>query len=115
WPLRPESFPGGAPQKLIPWSRSDTNDLIADCELQIEWMPNPSDERRDCLKPHLLLIKFIGVMVPRRLRADWRLEWEAAFRSREMLLADWDRLGWRDKLDLFGRRVPPFWDSLALR
>jgi hypothetical protein len=30
------------------------------------------------LKLHLWLIKFIGVIVPRRLRADWRQEWEAA-------------------------------------
>jgi hypothetical protein len=30
------------------------------------------------MKPHLWLITFIGVIVPRRLRADWRREWEAA-------------------------------------
>ena len=46
-------------------------------------MPKPSDGRRDCLKPHLWLIKFIGVLVPRRLRADWRQEWEAELRSRD--------------------------------
>jgi hypothetical protein len=31
-------------------------------------------------KPHLWLIRVIGVIVPRRLRADWRQEWEAELR-----------------------------------
>ena len=38
--------------------------------------------------PYLWLIKFIGVIVPRRLRADWRQEWEAELRRREELLAE---------------------------
>ena len=29
------------------------------------------------MKPHLRLIQFIGLIVPQRLRADWRQEWEA--------------------------------------
>jgi hypothetical protein len=29
---------------------------------------------------HLWLIRFIGLIVPRRLRADWRQEWEAELR-----------------------------------
>jgi len=32
------------------------------------------------------------MIVPRRLRADWRQEWEAELRFRESLLAEWDRL-----------------------
>jgi hypothetical protein len=39
------------------------------------------------MKPHLRLIAIIGVFVPRRLRADWRREWEAELRRREELLA----------------------------
>jgi hypothetical protein len=31
----------------------------------------------------LWLIAVIGVIVPRRLRADWRQEWEAELRSRD--------------------------------
>ncbi len=38
----------------------------------------------------LWLIRLIGVIVPRRLRADWRHEWEAELRHRELLLAQWD-------------------------
>jgi len=40
----------------------------------------------------LWLIRLIGVIVPRRLRADWRREWEAEMRHREELLAEWDLL-----------------------
>ena len=60
----------------------------------------------------LWLIRFIGLIVPRRLRADWRQEWEAELRSREELLAGWDRLDWRNKFDLLRRSVGAFRDAL---
>jgi macrolide transport system ATP-binding/permease protein len=63
----------------------------------------------------LWLIRLIGVIVPRRLRADWRQEWEAELRNREMLLAEWDNLNWRTKLDLLRRSVGAFWDALLLQ
>src|SRR5215510_906627 len=59
-------------------------------------------------------IHVIGVIVPRRLRANWRLEWEAELRHREELLAEWDRLDWRGKLDLLYRSTSAFWDALWL-
>jgi predicted permease len=61
------------------------------------------------------LIKFIGVIVPHRLRADWKQEWEAELRNREMLLAEWDRLDWRSKLDLLRRSLGAFRDALLLQ
>jgi len=63
----------------------------------------------------LWLIRVIGVIVPRRLRADWRQEWEAELRYRERLLAEWDRLDWRNKLDLLRRSLAAFWDALWLQ
>jgi hypothetical protein len=66
-------------------------------------------------KPHLWLIRLIGVIVPRRLRANWRQEWEAELRHREELLAEWDRLDWRRKLDLLRRSASAFWDALWLQ
>ena len=57
----------------------------------------------------------MGLIVPRRLRADWRQEWEAELRYREMMLADWDRLDWRNKLDLLRRSTAAFWDALLLQ
>jgi putative ABC transport system permease protein len=66
-------------------------------------------------KPHLWLIRVIGVIVPRRLRADWRQEWDAELRYREEMLAEWDRLNWRTKLDLVRRSLGAFWDALLLQ
>jgi putative ABC transport system permease protein len=64
---------------------------------------------------HLRLIRFIGLIVPRCLRADWRQEWEAELRYREALLAEWDRLDWRTRLDLLRRSVGAFRDALLLQ
>jgi putative ABC transport system permease protein len=61
------------------------------------------------------LIRLIGVIVPRRLRADWRQEWEAELRHREAMLAEWDRLGWRNKLNLLWRSTSAFWDALWMQ
>src|SRR6266849_8217924 len=66
-------------------------------------------------KPHLWLIRAIGVIVPRRLRADWKQEWDAELRYRELLLADWDKLNWRTKLNLVRRTLGAFWDALLLQ
>jgi len=63
----------------------------------------------------LWLIRLISVIVPRRLRADWRQEWEAELRYRETLLAEWDRLDWGAKLDLLWRSASAFWDALWLQ
>src|SRR5262245_19322997 len=63
----------------------------------------------------LWLIRMIGVIVPRRLRADWRREWEAELRHREEMLAQWDRLDLRTKLDLLRRSTSAFWDALWLQ
>ena len=63
----------------------------------------------------LWLIRVIGVIVPRRLRADWRQEWEAELRYRERLLSQWDRLDRRAKLDLLRRSASAFWDALVLQ
>ena len=63
----------------------------------------------------LWLVRVIGVFVPQRLRADWRQEWEAELRNRETLLAEWEKLDWRNKSDLLRRSVGAFWDALLLQ
>ncbi len=71
--------------------------------------------KRPSIRPQLWLIRLIGVIVPRRLRADWRQEWEAELRHREELLAEWDKLNWKNKLDLLWRSTSAFWDALWLQ
>src|SRR6185436_14686132 len=63
----------------------------------------------------LWLIRVIGVIVPRRLRADWKQEWEAELQHRELLLADWDKLNRTTKLDLVRRSVGALRDALLLQ
>jgi len=63
----------------------------------------------------LWLVRAVGVIVPRRLRANWRQEWEAELRHREELLAQWDRLDSLSKLDLLRRSASAFWDALWLQ
>lgn len=75
---------------------------------------NPNNTTR-FFKPHLALIRLIGVIVPQRLRRDWRQEWEAELRYREMLLDEWDKLNWQNKLDLLRRSLGAFWDALLLQ
>jgi putative ABC transport system permease protein len=74
----------------------------------------PSIHQKFIGRPHLWLIRFAGLIVPRRLRADWRQEWEAELRWREATLQDWDRLDWRNKFDLMRRSASAFWDALWL-
>jgi hypothetical protein len=64
---------------------------------------------------HLRLIRLIGVLVPKRLRLDWRQEWEAEFRYRAALLADWQRLNSRTRFDLLCRSLGAFRDALWLQ
>src|SRR5215470_8798422 len=61
------------------------------------------------------LIAFIGVIVPRRFRTRWRREWEAELEYREAMLARWDKLGWRNKVELLWRSSGAFWDALWLQ
>ncbi|HKQ77834.1 MAG TPA: ABC transporter permease [Blastocatellia bacterium] len=63
----------------------------------------------------LWLIALIGVIVPRRLRGDWRQEWEAELRYRESLMAEWDKLDWRAKLALLWHSLGAFADALWLQ
>jgi putative ABC transport system permease protein len=61
------------------------------------------------------LIRFIGVIVPRRFRARFRQEWEAELQYREELLARWDKLDRRHKFGLLLRSLGAFWDALWLQ
>ena len=66
-------------------------------------------------RPHLCVIALAGMIVPRRLRVDWRAEWEAELGCRERRLADWDRLDARRKRELLRRSAGAFWDALWLQ
>ena len=75
----------------------------------------PTRTNRQSLPLWRWLIALVGVIVPRRLRADWRQEWEAELHHREAMLAEWDKLNWKHKLDLLRRSLGAFWDALFLQ
>ncbi|HEY6403712.1 MAG TPA: ABC transporter permease, partial [Blastocatellia bacterium] len=77
------------------------------------YMPNRNKQR--CASLPRRLIALIGVIVPRRFRARFCREWEAELEYREALLAKWDRLDWRNKLELLRRSLGAFWDALLLQ
>lgn len=64
---------------------------------------------------HLWLIRFIGLIVPQRLRADWRQEWEAELRWRETQLSEWDKLDRKYKRALLWHSAGAFVDALCLQ
>jgi predicted permease len=61
------------------------------------------------------LIALIGWIVPRRLRARWRQEWEAELQYRERLLARWNRLDWPNRFELLRRSLGALRDALYLQ
>ena len=71
--------------------------------------------RKTITRPWLWLVRLIGVIVPRRLRAGWRQEWEAELVYRESLLTEWDKLDRRCKLDLLWHSAGAFADALWLQ
>ena len=68
--------------------------------------------KKQRVRLHVWLIRFIGVIVPHRFRVRFRQEWEAELEYREELLARWDRLDRRKKLELLWRSIGAFWDAL---
>src|SRR6185295_18305879 len=79
-------------------------------------MPNPNISQRISRgRFWFWIIRVFGVIVPRRLRADWQQEWKAELQHRELLLAEWDRLNWRSRLDLLWRSTSAFWDAIWMQ
>jgi putative ABC transport system permease protein len=75
----------------------------------------PKRHQQHFANPYIWLIRVAGVIVPRRLRADWRQEWEAELRYRETLLSQWDELDRSAKLALLWHSLGAFADALWLQ
>lgn len=70
---------------------------------------------KEMLSPWRWLVGLIGVMVPKRLRLDWRQEWEAELQWRERQLAEWDQLNTKNKLTLLWQSAGALVDALWLQ
>lgn len=63
-------------------------------------------------RPYLWLISAVSVFVPRRLRAEWRREWEAELLNREETLTKWRK---KVSFDLLKHSTGSVWDALWLQ
>jgi predicted permease len=61
------------------------------------------------------IIHLLSALVPRRLRADWRQEWEVELRYREAALEAWERLDREGRAQLVKTSAGAFWDALWLQ
>src|SRR5262249_17220002 len=67
------------------------------------------------LRPSLRLIGLVSLIVPRRLREDWRREWEAELRHHESLLIQWRRSGSGNRQELLRHSLGSLRDALMLQ
>jgi predicted permease len=67
------------------------------------------------MKPCVWLIRVIAIIVPKRFRAEWMLEWESEIKARESILNEWRRLTLPARFDLFVRSLGSFRDALLLQ
>jgi predicted permease len=75
-------------------------------------MPSPERTGKPRFRPYLWLITLVSLVIPSRLRADWKREWQAELEHRESRLKQWHRLGARAKLELLGRSLGSLYDAL---
>jgi putative ABC transport system permease protein len=73
------------------------------------------DKGKVLWRPWFRLIKLVSLMVPRRIRADWREQWEAELEHHESLLAKWRRGNRRNRGELIRHSLGSFRDALLLQ
>ncbi len=66
-------------------------------------------------KPYFWLIAAVGVLVPKRLRAAWKQEWEAELHHHEARRTRWRQWDWHSWFDLLRRSSGAFKDALVLQ
>jgi putative ABC transport system permease protein len=67
------------------------------------------------LRPHRWIIRVVSAFIPRRLRVEWRREWEAELLHRESAFANWNRSRWRMRVDLVRQSLGSAWDAAWLQ
>lgn len=67
------------------------------------------------LRPHRWIIRLVSAFIPKRLRAEWRREWEAEFVYHEAETANWGGPAWRARLRLLRRSLGSASDAAWLQ
>src|SRR5574339_903329 len=63
----------------------------------------------------LRMIQIAAHLVPRRTRADWRLEWESELRHRFETRSAQGRIDWSEAMDLLRRSLGAWLDAAWIR
>jgi ABC-type lipoprotein release transport system permease subunit len=71
--------------------------------------------RKILLRPWLRIIGLVSLIVPRRLRADWRRQWEADLQFHESLQHKWRGSEWRARRELLRHSSGSIRDALLLQ
>jgi hypothetical protein len=66
-------------------------------------------------KSSFWFITAVSVIVPKRLRAAWKQEWEAELRHHETRLLRWRQSDWQTRADLLRRSCGSLQDALVLQ
>ena len=67
------------------------------------------------LRPHRWIIHVVSAFIPKRLRTEWRREWDAELAHQEAEVANWRAPGWRTRLLLVRRSLGSAWDAAWLQ
>jgi putative ABC transport system permease protein len=67
------------------------------------------------LRPHGWIIRIVSAFIPKRLRTEWRREWEAELLHQESAAASWNRPRWRTRMDLLRQSLGSAWDAAWLQ
>jgi putative ABC transport system permease protein len=67
------------------------------------------------LRPHRWVIQVVSAFIPKRLRTEWRREWDAELTYQEAEIARWHAPGWRTWLLLMRRSLGSAWDAVCLQ
>jgi ABC-type antimicrobial peptide transport system permease subunit len=67
------------------------------------------------LRSHTWIIRVVSAFIPKRLRAEWRREWEAELLHQESALANWSKSRWRRRADLTRQSLGSAWDAAWLQ
>jgi putative ABC transport system permease protein len=67
------------------------------------------------LRPHGWIIRIVSAFIPKRLRTEWRREWDAELLHQESTLAKWNRPRWRTRMDLVRQSLGSTWDAAWLQ
>ena len=67
------------------------------------------------LRLHRWIIRVVSAFIPKRLRPEWRREWEAELLHQESNFAKWNRPRWRTRMDLVRQSLGSTWDAAWLQ